>query len=134
MYAGHRLTIFGHRTHGGIFIYKACNGQSFLLCVAEITVEQLQKNPLCPFIKLWITGTYLSVPVIAKSNFIQLPFKGGNIIFSSCCRVLACFNGILFCRQTKTIKAHRMQHIKAFQSFIAAVNITGNISQRMAHM
>ena len=82
--------------------------------IAEIAVEELQKNPLCPFVILWVAGAYFPVPIKTKTNFIQLFFKSCNIFFGGIGRVLPGFNGILFGRQTKAVKAHRMQYIKPF--------------------
>src|SRR6266487_332770 len=41
---------------------------------------------------------------------------------------------ILFCRQTKGVISHRMQHIKSFQPFEPGINIACYISERMPYM
>ena len=50
-------------------------GYAFFSCITEITVEQLQKYPLRPFVIVRITGSYFPVPVVAKANLIQLTFE-----------------------------------------------------------
>ena len=49
-------------------------------------------------------------------------------------RVYAMLQRILLSRQAKSIVAHGVQHIEAFQAFVAAENIAGNVAERMAHM
>ena len=42
--------------------------------------------------------------------------------------------GVLLCRKTKGIVAHRVQHVEALQPFVTGKDIAGNISQRMPHV
>ena len=48
--------------------------------------------------------------------------------------MLSCFQGILLGWQTKAVETHRVKDIKALKLFIPAVDITGNIAERMAHV
>ena len=48
--------------------------------------------------------------------------------------MLACLNGILLGRKSIGIVAHRVQHVEAFQSLVACIDIAGDVSQRMTHM
>ena len=45
--------------------------------------------------------------------------------------MLSGLNSVLLCWQTVRVKTHRMEHIKAFLPFVAAINIAGNIAQRV---
>ena len=119
---------------GLIFFYEISYGPCLFLCIAEIAVKQLQKNPLRPFVIAGVAGAHLPIPVITKTYLIQLCFKGCNVFLCSIRRMLSCLYSILLCGQTKTIKAHRVQYIKPLQPFVTTVNITGDITQRMAHM
>ena len=48
--------------------------------------------------------------------------------------MLTGLDSILLCRQTIGVKAHGVQHVEAFQSFVAAIDIRSDISERMAYM
>ena len=48
--------------------------------------------------------------------------------------MLSCLYGILLCRQSIGIIAHRMQHIEALQSFVARIDVGCYIPKRMAHV
>ncbi len=112
------------------FSYRFCLVLFFII----VTVEQLQKDPLRPFVIVRVAGLHFAAPVVAKADIIQLRFERSDILLRGFCRVLACIKCILLGRQTKTVEAHRVQHIESFQSFIAAVNIRSDITQRVAHM
>src|SRR5688500_1423470 len=116
------------------YLNKAVDRLSLLVLPVVPAVEQLQEDPLGPLIIGRIAGAKFPAPVETETDIIHLPAKIIDVLFGAHSRMHPMFNGILFGRQTKGIIAHRMQYIKAFQSFIPAVYITGNITQRMAYM
>src|SRR5687768_9349571 len=87
-------------------------------------VEDLQEYPLRPFIIIRITGTQLPAPVITEPDVFQLAAECPDILICCDCRMLTCFDGVLFCRESEAVVAHRMQHIETFQPFISCINIT----------
>ena len=107
---------------------------SLIGCRIVPAVEQLNKNPLRPFIVIFFAGAYFAVPVIAQANFIQLLAVAFNVVFGSNGRVLSGLNSILFSRQSKGIVAHGVQHIKAFQFFETGHNIRSNVTQRVTYV
>ena len=97
-------------------------------------VKHFQEGPLGPGIVRWFAGTYLPVPVVGKTYFVQLFTVAAYIVFSCNFWCLSGLYGVLFGRQTKGIVTHRMKYVKAFQPFVPRINITGNIAQRMSHV
>ncbi len=85
-------------------------------------------------IKIRIARTDLSVPVIAEAKHFQLLAECFNIIFRKLFRMMSCLDSILFCRQAKTVKAHRMQNIVSLHALHAADDICCCISFRMSSM
>src|SRR5205085_1037335 len=96
--------------------------------------KQLQKYPLRPFIVGGIAGTYFTVPVVAKTDIIQLTAEITNVLFGTNGGMYTMINSILLSWQSKRIISHRVQHVKPLQSLVTAINITGNITQRMPNM
>ena len=48
--------------------------------------------------------------------------------------MLAGLDGVLLGGKAKGIVSHRMQHVETFQALVAAVDVTGDVPQRMAYM
>ena len=91
-----------------------------LLCFkVEPRFEKLQKDPLCPFVILRIGGVYFSAPVVAKAYVVELFFVSGDVFCGSIRWMAPCLDGILFGWQSKCIKAHWVQNVEAFQSFVS---------------
>ncbi|OPZ01975.1 MAG: hypothetical protein BWZ11_01279 [Bacteroidetes bacterium ADurb.BinA395] len=97
-------------------------------------MKHLNEGPLCPVVIIGIAGSDFSIPIVTESDFIKLLAVASYVVFGRNGRMLACLNGILFCRQSESIKAHWMEYIKTFQSFVTAVNIRCNVTERMADM
>ena len=100
----------------------------------EPAVEKLQKDPLRPAIVGSVAGAHLARPVVAESNAVELCPEVPDVILRGYGRGNAMFDGILLGRQSEGVIAHRMQHIEALQALVAAVDITGYVSQGMADM
>ena len=94
----------------------------------------MQEGPLGPFVILRIRGAELAVPVKGKANAVQLLTITGHVLPRGLFRMLAGLNGILFCRQTKGVVAHGVQHIEAFQALVPGEDVAGDIAQRMPYM
>ena len=48
--------------------------------------------------------------------------------------VLAGLNGVLFRREAKGVKAHRVQHVKSLVALKTADDVAGNVAEWVAHM
>ena len=125
------------RPHFGValiveYIYQHRNGTCGVGAFAVPVVEHLHKSPLCPMIKLRVAGAHLAAPIVAETDFVQLLAVTRYVFAGRYFGVLTGLNGVLLGRQTVGIIAHRMQHVVASQTFVAAENVAGDVSQRMS--
>ena len=102
--------------------------------IGQAFFKELNEHPLCPFIVFRRRSIDTSVPIKAKAQRFQLLGKSFNIFLCRHGRVHPGFDGIVFSRQAKSIKAHRIEHIKSLHSFFAGNNIQCGIRARMPHM
>ena len=116
------------RVFGFPFGDKFADGTCFLQRRIVIGVEHLQERPLRPFVELRIAGAHLTAPVIAETDFAQLLDVSFDILVGRHLRVLTGLDGILFRRQTVGVKTHRVQNIEALLTFVAAVDIAGDVA------
>ncbi len=96
--------------------------------------EELKEDPLGPFIIIRIGCPERAAPVIAKTDIVELAAEVGDIIVRRDSGVDTVVDRILFGGKTKCIIAHRMQHVKPFQSLIAGKDIAGDITEGVADM
>ena len=92
------------------------------------------KNPLGPFIKGLIRGIDFPIPIIKRTNFVELPFYIFNVRPGAHLRMGIGLNGIVFRRQAKGIPSHGMKDLIALQNFITADNITEHIAAPVTNM
>ena len=85
--------------------------------------KHFSHGPLCPVIIVRIASAHLPTPIKGEANAIELLSITCDIAFGCHGRMLACLNGILFCRQAVRIITHRIQDIEAFQALIAGINV-----------
>ena len=126
-------------THFGIAllvknVYQQRNRTGCIGTIAIPMIKHLLKSPLCPFIIIGIAGAYLTIPIVAKTYFVELFAITRDILFGSNGRVLTRLNGILLGRQPVRIKTHRMQYVITLQTLVAAIYVGSNITQRMPYM
>src|SRR5690606_22687215 len=86
------------------------------------------------FVVTGVGGTYFPAPIEREPDLIQLFPVPINIGFRGDGRMLSRLDGILLRRKSERIVSHRVQNIKPLMPFITCIDITGNISQGMAHM
>ena len=114
--------------------HQFLDGAGFVQLGVVITLEHLQEGPLCPLVVLRVTGAHLAVPIVAETYFVQLIAVARDVIISSDFRMLARLDSILLSGQTIGVIAHGMQHVKAFQAFVARIYVAGNIAQGVSHV
>ena len=83
---------------------------------------------------MWVAGTHLAVPVVAETDFIHLFTVTVDVFLRCDSRMCTCLDGILFCRKSVGVVAHRVEHVETLQTLIASVDIRCDISQRVADM
>ena len=84
------------------------NGSAFLLLCVEPGIKQDQENPLSPAKILAIRRCQASIPVVGKSQHLQLACKLTDVLFRTDARRHIVKNGIFFGGQSKGIVAHRV--------------------------
>ena len=89
----------------------------------EITLEHPLEGPLRPLIIDGITGADLALPIEAEADLIQLRTITVDILKGGLLRMLTCLDGILLCRQTVGIVAHRVQYVETLQTLIAGIDV-----------
>ncbi len=100
----------------------------FLRLGVKITVEHLHESPLRPFVERRVARAHFAVPVIAETDFLELRYISVDVLERRFLGVLTGLDGVLLRRQTVAVKTHRVEHVKALQTFVTAVNIAGNVA------
>ena len=95
-------------------------------------VEHFEEGPLRPLVIGRIAGADLARPVVGEADAVHLLPVARDVLLGGPGRVLAGLDGILLGREAEGVVAHGVQHIEAFQAFVAAVDVTGDIAERMA--
>ena len=108
------------------------DGHFFL--VSEAVLEQLEKNPLRPFVVVRIGGVDFTRPVKGNTERLKLLFKSCDIFLRHFRRMYVVFNGEVFCGQTKRVPANRIQDIVALKAAFARDNINRRIGTRVAYV
>ena len=110
-------------------LYECLDRQGLLLLIAVEGVIHLLEGPLCPLVIYWVAGAHLTAPVERETNLVELLTIAVDVIVGSLLRVLTCLYGILLCRQSVGIIAHRIEHVEALQALVASVDITCYVAQ-----
>ena len=76
-----------------------------------------------------IAGAHLTAPVEAEADFVKLFAIAVDILLSGDGGMLARLYGILFCRQSIGIIAHRVQDVEAAEALVAGIDIAGDVAQ-----
>src|SRR6266480_4588745 len=74
------------------------NGLSFVCGRIEPGIINLEKNPLRPFVITWIGRVDFTLPVVGKTNSLELVLEFGHIFARGDYRVLAAFDRVLLSR------------------------------------
>ena len=105
-----------------------------LAVVVIVAVEHLLESPLRPVVILRVARAYLSAPVEGEANLVQLFAVAVDIVNGCNCRVLSGLDGILLGGQSVGVIPHGIQHVEALQSFVARIDVRGDVAQRVSHV
>ena len=105
-----------------------------VLLVCQSLVVELNENPLHPLVIFFLTGSNLSIPVVAEAQALQLTVHFRNVAVRPNCRVNIIFNGRVFCRQSKGVPSHRMQNIVSLQSLETCNYVSDGVVPHMPHV
>ncbi len=97
-------------------------------------VVQHQENPLCPANVIFIGRRDRAVPVVAETEHLELPGERLDVAISLHAGVFAGADRVLFGRQSKRVKAHRMQHAVAPHPAVTGRDVGGGVALGVTDM
>ena len=86
------------------------------------------------FVIVWVAGGEFAVPIDGEAHGLKLAAHGFDVFFCPFAGVEAAFDGGVFCRQSKSVPAHRVQDVKAFGGLKTGDDIAECVVADMAHM
>ena len=101
--------------------------------VSQAATVQQQEEPLSPAIEVRIGGAELPGPVVGAFDQFHLAAISCCVASGSLGRVGAVLNGVILCRQTKSIPSHRVQNIEALHPQITGADAGGNVIAAVAY-
>ena len=131
------LLLFGETVPAALFLQLCDEGvDGFGLVGLGVVpvVEHLQEGPLRPFVVGRIAGAHLARPVVGETDPVHLLAVAVDVLLRGDGGMLPGLDGILLGGETEGVVTHRVQDVEALQPFVAAVDVAGNVAQRMAHM
>ena len=102
--------------------------------VAVVAVEQLDERPLRPLVVVGVASLERAVPVEREADLVELLAVALDVLLGGDGGMLAGLDGILLRRKPESVVTHRVQHVVALLTFVAGVDIGGDIAQRVSHM
>ena len=103
-----------------------------LLLIGQAFFEQLEENPLRPFVIGWVCRVDLAAPVKRKSEGLQLLLKVRHIVTRHDLWMDMVLNGVIFRWQAEGIPTHWIQDVIALQPLFARHDVERRIGARMA--
>ena len=97
-------------------------------------VENLQKDPLRPLVKLFVGGAHAATSVVTQTKPAQLTTHVGNVRLGINARVNSRHDGVLFCWQTKTVVAKRVQHVVTSHALVTRKHVGGDVAEWVAYV
>ena len=147
LYFAHRVPFVGSERQllgaGGIesfstLLCKACDELldrlGALALVAVERLEHLLECPLCPLVVPRFAGAHLTIPVEAETDAVELLTVACDVLVGSDGWMLTCLNSVLLSREAVSIITHWVKHIEAVESLVAAVDVAGNIAERVTNV
>ena len=122
------LLVGQHALTGGAPV----DGHGGLVCQALL--EQLEENPLGPFVILGVGGVHHPVPVKGVAQHLQLLGKVGDVVVGHLGGVNVVLDGIVLRGQAEGVIAHGEEHIVAVHPPLPGHHVHGGIGPGVAHM
>lgn len=83
---------------------------------------------------MWVAGAHLTIPVVAETDFIHLLTVVVDVFLCGDSRMCSGLDSILLRWKSVGVVAHRVKHVKTFQTLVTSEDIRCDISERMAHV
>ena len=95
-------------------------------------VEHLEERPLRPFVVGRIAGADFARPIVGETDAVHLLPIAGDVLVRGLGRVLSGLDGVLFGGEAEGVVAHGMQHVEALQALVTAIDVAGDVAERVA--
>ena len=105
-----------------------------LALVCKPFLEQLQKDPLCPFVIFLIRRIHFLGPVEGVAKCLQLILKMFHVVSGDDLRMDLVLDRIVFRRQTERVPAHRKQYVISLHPALSRHDIHRRVRSRMPHV
>ena len=102
--------------------------------IYQALLKHLEKDPLTPLVVLRITRVKHAVFVVSKAHAEHGLYSLVNIFMSPHRRLSIVLNSSVFCRKTKSVKAHWMQNVKATHTSLTSHSIANGVVTSVTHM
>jgi hypothetical protein len=102
--------------------------------VGEPPFVQLEEDPLGPPIVVGIGRADLSVPVVGKSQALDLSTEGRDVALGDLGGMQALANRSPLGRQPERVPAHWMEHVETLHSLHSSDDVGGGVPLGMAHV
>ena len=117
---------------GFAFADELFNTSCTVLCGVVPRTMNLQEDPLCPLVELFVGGADASACIVTKAKSAQLTTHVGNVRLGIDARMNAGGDGVLFCGQTKTVVAQGVKNIEALHSFEPGIHVCADVAKGVA--
>ncbi len=105
-----------------------------LLFVGKALFEELEENPLGPFVVGRVGGVNLPLPVEGKPQGAQLGLEVGDVLLGKFGGMDVVFDGVVFGGQAEGVPPHGIEDVVALHPALAGHDIQGGVGPGMAHM
>ena len=102
--------------------------------IYQTLLKHLEEDPLAPLVVLRVTCVKHAVFVISKAHAEHGLYSLVNIFMSPHRRLSIVLNSSVFCRKTKSVKAHWMQNIKTAHTGLTSHSITNGVVTSVTHV
>ena len=94
-----------------------------LFAVCQAVFVKFAEQPLCPAVVFGGASDDFVIPIEHCADVFELFFHNGNVVEGGVLWVNTSFDGVVFRRQTKRVKAHWLEHVFALHDLVARVTI-----------
>ena len=94
----------------------------------------MQEDPLGPFVKLFVGGAHAATCIVTQTKPAQLAAHVGNVRLGVNARMNSRHDGVLFCWQTKTVVAKRVQHVVTSHALVTREHVGSDVAEWVAYV
>ena len=117
--------------HGGAFRTPV---DPALLAIGQALLEELDEEPLVPFVVFGQTGGDFARPVVGEAQALHLRLHGGDVAQRPLARRRVVLDGGVFRGQAEGIPAHGMKHVVAVHPHVAGEGVADGVVAHVSHV